>query len=326
MKKSLLLGFIGLSILLTGCSGQQKSSTASYPSKPIEMIVPFAAGGATDQIARVMEKAMRKHLPNGQTIVVVNKPGGASVVGTTELAKAKPDGYRIGLVPPGPISIQPLFGNAPYTHENFQGVIRLASSPFLFAVRADSNFKTFNEWHEYVKNNPDKFIYGSGGIGNPPHVAMEQFLLAQGLKLKYVPYEGTSQAYTALLGGHVHGEITSSQELKGQVDSGQVRMLANFGTVKYDYYKDIPTLKELGFNQSTEAYYGIVVPKGVPKEIVAILHDSFKKALEDPEVIEAFKQNGIMGHYAGTEEFHQQIVRENKEYGVILKEMGLLKK
>lgn len=325
MRKLLFISLLILSLFLSGCAEQKKVAKPSYPNKPIEMIVPFAAGGATDQIGRIMEKAMKKNLPNGQAIVVVNKPGGASVVGTSEVARAKPDGYKIALVAPGCISVQPHFGNAPYAPADFRAVIRLATSPMLFAVKADAPWQTFNDWVDYVKKNPEQFVYGSGGIGNPPQVAMEQFLLSQNLKVKYVPYEGTSQTYTAMLGGHVDGEITSSQEIMGQLGSNSIKILANFGTSKYDFYKDIPTLKELGYNMSTETYYGIVVPKEVPKEIVEILHDAFKKSMEDPEVIEAFKRSGIKPDYAGPDDFQKQIADQSQYYGKVLKEMGVIK-
>jgi tripartite-type tricarboxylate transporter receptor subunit TctC len=324
MKRSLLTLLIVIAAMsLLGCANKKEEK---YPSKPIEMVVSFAAGGSTDQIARVLERGVKKYLPNGQSVVVVNKPGGASVVGTTEVAKAKPDGYKISMVPPGPISIQPLLGNAPYNPDDFQGVIRVATSPILFAVRTDAPWKTFQEWEEYVKQNPDNFIYGSGGIGNPPHTALERFIRHRNLRVKYVPHAGTSAAYTALLGGHIDGYAASTQEIKGQLEAKEIRILANFGTTKADFYKDIPTLKDMGYDMTTDTYFGIVVPKAVPKPIVTILHDAFKKAIEDPEVIGLFEKAGIKADYAGPDEFQKQIVDDYHQYEKVFRVLGLTKK
>lgn len=321
MKKALILLFVLLvAVTLAGCS---KDKAETYPSKPIEMVVSFAPGGSTDQIARILERSVKKYLPNGQTVVVVNKAGGASVVGTTEVAKAKPDGYKISMIPPGPISIQPLLGNAPYTPEDFQGVIRIASSPMLFAVRKDAPWNTFEEWEAYVKANPDTFIFGSGGVGNPPHTAIMRYCNAKGLKIKYVPYGGTSAAFTALLGKHIDGYVASTQEMKGQLESGELKLLANLGSVKSDFYKDIPTLKDLGYNMSTDAYYGIVVPKGVPANVVTILHDAFKKAIDDPETVSLFQKAGIKADYANSQDFQKQILDNYNEYKEFFKEIGL---
>ena len=321
MKKLFIL--LACAMFLVGCSNAKKDS---YPTKPIEMVVSFAPGGTTDQVARVLERGIKKYMPNDQSIVVVNKAGGASVVGTTEVAKAKPDGYKISMVPPGPISIQPLLGNAPYSPQDFQGVIRVASSPMLFAVRKDAPWNTFAEWEAYVKANPDKFIFGSGGIGNPPHTAIIRYCNAKNLKIKYVPYGGTSAAFTALLGKHVDGYAASTQEIKGQLESGEIKILANFGSLKADFYKDIPTLSDMGTNMKTDAYYGIVVPKDVPKPIVKILHDAFKKTIEDPETIKLFERAGIKADYASSDEFQKQILSDYNEYKTIFEDIGLIKK
>ncbi|MDF2572818.1 MAG: transporter substrate-binding protein [Sporomusa sp.] len=324
MKKGMLSVLaIVLAVFAVGCANTNK--VQSFPGKPIEIIIPYAAGGATDQLGRVLEKVMKKYLPNGQTVVIVNKPGGASVVGTTEVANAKPDGYKLALVPAGSISVQPHFGNAPYKPEDFQAIARLATSPILFAVKTDAPWKSFADWHKYVQDNPDKFIYGSSGTGNPGQLGLQKFISANGLNVKYVPFQGSGQIYTALLGGHIDGEVSASQELKGQVDSKEVRVLANLGTTKNDFYKDVPTLKELGFDMSTEIYFGIVAPKGVPAAAVAVLQNAFQKAMDDPEVIATFERAGIKANYGDAAVFQKQITDDYNAFGKTLKQLGLIK-
>jgi len=318
----LLLGFLCIGgMLITGCTNAKKE-TAAYPNKPIEMIVPYGPGGISDVCARIMEKAVKKHLPNGQSIVVVNKPGGASVVATTELFRAKPDGYKIAMVPPGPLSVQPHYGNTVYSHDSFQPIIKVATNPILLSVSADAPWKNFAEWLEYVKQNPDRFTFGGAGTGNPPHLALEKFLHAHGLKAKFVPFDGTGNTVSSLMGGHIQGAATAP-EIKGQAES--LRILANLGSSKNDFYKDVPILKELGYDVSTEVYMGIIAPKGMPPEMVNLLHEAFKKALEEPEVKESFAKMGLTISYAGPTEFQQEITRDYHEYGRVLKELGLAK-
>ena len=323
MKKSVItLLLIVLPFYLVGCSSKKEDT---FPSKPIEMVIPYSAGGATDSVGRILEAAMRKHLPNGQTLVIVNKPGGASVVGTTEVAKSKPDGYKLALVPSGSISVQPHFGNTPYKPDDFQAIARVATSPILFAVKADSPWKTFKEWSDYVKQNPDAFIYGSSGKGNPGQLGLQKYISANNLFVKNVPYQGSGQIYAALLGGHIHGEVSAAQEMKGQIDSGEVRILANLGTTKDDFYKSVPTLQEMGYDMSTELYFGIVAPKGIPDSTLKILSDAFKKATEDPEVKEAFIRAGITANYADAVTFQKQITDDYTAFGKTLKELGLIR-
>ncbi|WP_248923866.1 Bug family tripartite tricarboxylate transporter substrate binding protein [Paenibacillus hamazuiensis] len=323
-------------LLLTACAQgapqaqkNQKNagarSDADFPTKPITLIVPYAAGGGTDQIARILEKVLKKYMPNGQNIVVENKTGGAGTVGTAEVFQAKPDGYKLALVAGGPLSVQPHYGNIPFSHDSFQPVIRIASSPLLLAVKADAPWKTFDEWFDYVKKNPGKFTYSSAGAGNPGHIAVEAFNNATGAQTKNVPFDSSSQAFTALLGGHVQGASAASQEIKGQLDSGNIRLIANLGSSKGDFYKDVPTLKDKGINAASDIYFGIIAPKGLPKDILAILHDAFKKAMEDPEAIQLFNAAGIELNYAGSDEFQKIITESYNLNGQILKKIGLVK-
>lgn len=329
MKKILLLIMISLVISAVGCTNNanvgENEEVSKFPEKTIELIVPYDAGGATDLIARTLEKNIKDYLPNGKGIVVVNKAGGAGTVGTADVFQAKPDGYTIGLAVTGPMSLQPNYGNIPYTHDSLQPVIRIATSPHLLAVRADAEWDTFDQWLEFVKSNPGDFTYGSSGTGNPAHIAMERFNHATGCDTKNVAFDGSSPVYTALLGGHIMGEVAAAQEIQGQLASGEIRIIANLGSIKGEAYKDVPTLKEKGIDVSSEVYFGIVAPKGIPEDVLTILHDSFKNTIEDPKVVEEFKTLGVEINYAGPEEFQKNITDTYNTYGEILKDIGLIK-
>ncbi|WP_164553250.1 Bug family tripartite tricarboxylate transporter substrate binding protein [Brevibacillus marinus] len=306
-------------------AGDQGSQTKiDYPTKPIEIIVPYAPGGGTDAAARILANAVSKHLPNGQSMVVSNKPGGAATIGMTEVFKAKPDGYTIGMTTTGATSIQPHYGKSPYTHDSFQAVIRVLSVPQVLVVRTDAPWKTFEEWLEYVKANPDKFTYGTAGAGHTAHIAMEALNMAAGIKTKHVPFDGAGPAVTALVGGHVEGAVVQVQEAKAQIDAGKIRALVNVGSNKIESYKDVPLATEKGYDVQVDVYTGVLAPKDTPPEIVSILHDAFKKALEEPEVIEQFKKIGVEPAYAGPEEFQKDITDSFNRNGEIMKKVGLL--
>lgn len=333
MKRKRLYGiascFLLVSTLLTAC-GQQGSApeaktAGEYPKKAIKMIVPFTPGGNTDLAARIIAQAANKHLPNGQTIVVENKPGGGGTVGSTEVVKTKPDGYVIGMTTGGPITIQPHFGKTAYTPDNIQPIMRVVSMSNVLVVRSDSPWKTFDEWLEYVKQNPGQFKYSTAGTGLSGHITMEALDIKAGIDTKQVPFEGAAPAITALLGSHVEGAIIGAIEAKPHVDSGKLRVLINTGTMKSEAFKDIPSLKEKDIDVAVDVWTGIFAPKDLPAEIKDILHETFKKSVEDPEVIEQYKKLGIDTAYAGPDDFKKAIDTEYKNNGEVLKAAGIIK-
>lgn len=318
-----------LSSLVTACGQQATVSNASkeveYPKKAIKMIVPFTPGGNTDIAARIIAQAANKYLPNGQTIVVENKPGGGGTVGSTEVVNTQPDGYVIGTTTGGPITIQPHFGKTKYTPNDIQPIMRVVSMSNVLVVRSDAPWKSFDEWLAYVKQNPGKFRYSTAGTGLSGHITMEALNIKAGLETKQVPFEGAAPAITTLLGGHVEGAIIGAIEAKPHVDTGKMRVLINTGTMKSEAFKDIPSLKEKGIDVAVDVWTGIFAPKDLPVEIREILHETFKKSIEDPEVIEKYKKLGIDTSYAGPDDFKKAIEEEYKNNGEVLKAAGIIK-
>lgn len=324
MKKWMFILFsLMLVITLAACGGDEAGSENSsvesdFPTKPIKIIVPFAPGGGTDVTARIVAEAASKYLPNGQNVVVENKPGGNGTIGTVDIVNADPDGYTIGMTTIGPMSIQPHFDQTPYEYDDVTAVMRIVSTQNVLLVKADSPWQTFDEWLEYVKENPGKFSYATPGAGIAPHIAMESVNFAAGIETKNVPFEGSAPAINALLGGHVQGAVVQSMEAKPFVDSGDVRILAI--TNKSDYFPDAPTFKEKGIDVDTELYTGLIAPKDLPKEIRDILHESFKKVIEDSEVVEKLDAQGIDAEYGylGPDDFEEIIKREYESVANIL--------
>lgn len=338
MKKFVMLFLSALLIIVAGCSQTSQTSTDSksataakekeadidYPTRPIEVIVPFAAGGSTDIGARIIEKHLPKYLPGAQ-LVIVNKPGGSGSIAITDLFNSKPDGYTIAMSTHRAISMQPLYGNVKYTHESFQPIAKVFGNQQIMVVKADAPWKTFEEWLDYVKENPGKFSYGAaGGIGSGAHIPIAEFEKQAGFKAKPVSFEGTPPALTGVLGGHVDGAMVQPSDARALIESGELRGLFNIASVPVPYLPDIPLLKDKGFDIAIDSNTSIFAPKGVPEEIVKKLQEALKKTLEDPEVIEEFEKVSIQVQYAGPEAVQKEVNDENKLFGKMLKELGFI--
>lgn len=325
---------IGLIILtVAGCVqkndataiNEKKESTAQkidFPTKPINIIVPYSAGGSTDMVGRGLTSVISKYLPNGQSAVIINKPGGSGAVGITELFTSKPDGYTLALTTSGITSIGPNYGNTNFTHDSFQAIMRITSSPQVLFVKSDAPWKTFDEWKEYVSKNPGKFSYGTGGAA--PRIAMETLTDALGVETKYIPFQGAGPTVAAVLGGHVDGAVLQTQEVKSQLEDGSIRALVNLGSEKNDAIKDLPLLKEVGIDVAQDVYTGLIAPKGTPDEVLTILHDAFKQALEDSDMVDQLNKMGATASYAGPEDFQKIITKDYKVSGEIMKKIGLI--
>ncbi|WP_161493905.1 Bug family tripartite tricarboxylate transporter substrate binding protein [Virgibacillus necropolis] len=317
-----------LTLVLGACSnfssGSEKGKASDYPTKPIEVIVPFAAGGSTDVAARTIASVAQKYLPNGQTLVISNKPGGGGAVGLTELLSAKPDGYTIALASAGSISYQPLYGNTSYSKDSFQSITMVNTVPQLFVVNADSPWETFDEWLKYAKENPNEFKYGTAGTGIPSHVAMEALNIAAGIKTTNVPYEGAAPTVTALLGGHIDGAIIQPTDVKSHVKSGELRVLANVGETKMKGFEDVPFLTDKGIDVAVDVFAGFIGPKDLPEDIVDILDEAFKKTIEDPELTEKFEKLGIIPKYGNPNDFQKVITDTFESSKTVVEKAGLL--
>ncbi|MBP1154472.1 MULTISPECIES: tripartite tricarboxylate transporter substrate binding protein [unclassified Paenibacillus] len=336
MKRIVMLTLLIISIIISGCSqnspaGQSAEANANsesksnFPQKPIEMIIPYNAGSSTDLIARILANGVSKHLPNGQSVVVVNKAGGSGTIAVTDIFRAKPDGYKIGLISVTHLGIQPHLEQSIYSHDSFQTLVRTNVIPSFLIVKSDSPWNTFEEWLDYAKKNPGKFTYATVGPGSSVHISMEALSTAEGIKTSPVAFEGAGQSLNAVLGGHVLGGNLLPQTSKAPLEAGQVRALVNFGTVKSGVFKDVPTLQEKGIDVALDIYNGLIAPKGLPKDILDIYDAAFKKTLEDPEIIEQLKKLDIEPSYAGPDEFQKDITDSFNQIGDTLKKIGMVK-
>lgn len=249
------------------------------PKKPINIVVGFSPGGGTDIIARTVSSAAQEFFP--VPLVIVNRSGASGTIAAEYVRNAPPDGYTL-LVAGGSESTS--VGNhqkLPYDiRSDFSSVIQFNRQRTLLAVKGDAPWTSLQDFVTEVKANPGKYTYGSSGAGGIYHSALLVFTRAAGLDMKHVPYKGGAPAMAALLGGHIDVTALSPDEGKAMLDSGQVRALATFSDERYPGYPDVPTLMESGYDIYLENMKGLIGPKGMDPEVVAYLHDNFKKAME----------------------------------------------
>ena len=299
--------FMGILIFILGIFTFAKG----YPSKNINLIVPFAAGGGTDAVARKLGSLLEKEL--GQPVIIVNKTGGAGAVGMTYGATSKKDGYNITMITREIVSL-PLMKLSPITYQNFDLVSLINMDPAVVLVGKDSKYNSFEEIIQDAKSNPEKIKFASTAKPNFYALAIENEL---GIKFNHIPYNGAGEVVPALLGNHADFTLMGPGEAIGQIKSGQFRALGLMATERVATLPEVPTLKELGYNIVSGTWRGIAVPKGTNKEIVATLNNAIEKITQSQDFNE-FMNNANYGvKYLGPKEFKVFI----EEDTVAIKEM-----
>jgi tripartite-type tricarboxylate transporter receptor subunit TctC len=327
-KGFLVLGvlFLSMAIIMGGCSMGAKESIVSekYPSKPITIIVPFAAGGSSDMIARMLEKSAQKHL--GQSLVVVNMPGGGATIGMNELAGAKPDGYTIGLVGVSVI-LQPLYGQTRYHYPTaLEPLANVISFPTVVATLSEKPWKNVSELVSYAKQHPSEIKFGHSGLGTGTHIAGEMLAKEAGINIVQVPFRGESEAMTALLGGHVQLICVSNPSILNEhVKSGTIRILgiAEENRLTIPGFENIPTFKEQGINVAFSFWNGIAAPKGMLAAEKARLIAGLKEMINDPDFKKNMEELGMSLQYMGPEEFSTRWIEDNAKLTKTVKETGI---
>mgnify|MGYP000583810396 CR=1 FL=1 len=294
---------------------------AAYPDRPIKMIVPWAAGGDTDAIFRVIASAMEKHL--GKPVVIVNITGASGTVGARETKKAPPDGYTI-------LSIHDFIhttyytGVAELTYRDFDPVALMTSTPSVLAAYGKAPWNNFKELIEDAKKRPEQITMGAT-MGSTSHFFPAMIAQAAGVKWKYVSYEGTAPRMTALLGGHVLLGETNLTQLD-KVKAGQLKMFAIATPKRLPEVPDVPTLKELGLDIVYAVNRGIVAPKGTPEAALAKLEEACARAAKDPAVAEMMKKQGTLVEYLNRKEYAAFFEKNDKINADLAQALGYKRK
>jgi tripartite-type tricarboxylate transporter receptor subunit TctC len=296
----------------------------AYPAKPVTMVVPWPAGGSTDIVMRTISEAAAKHL--GQPIVIDNKPGASGTLGPAVVAAtAKPDGYTLAQMPITVMRL-PLMQKVSWdARKDFTYVVHLTGYTFGITAKADGPFKAWADVVAFAKANPGKVTYATPGTGTSLHIGMEQIAARAGIQLTHVPFKGGAETNAAVLGGHTSLQADSTG-WKPLVEGGQLRLLAIWTGERSKVWPDTPTLKELGYPFVFDSPFGIAGPKGLDAEVVKKLHDAFKKALEEPSVIEMMAKYDMVPRYLDTEAYRQAVEEVISSEQAALEKIGLAKK
>jgi tripartite-type tricarboxylate transporter receptor subunit TctC len=294
----------------------------SFPTKPVTLIVPWPAGGSTDIYFRKLGEVAARHL--GQPLVIDNKPGGSGMNGPATMAKtARPDGYTISQLAISAFRMPHMQKVDWDPISDFTYIIGLAGYTFGVVVRADSPFKTFQDLLTYARANPGKLSYATPGTGTSLHLAMEEVAAKAGVQFLHIPFKGYADGAIALMGGHVMVQVDSTGWAK-QVDAGAQRLLATLGDKRTRW--GAPTVKELGVDTVSNSPFGLVGPKGMPREVVKVLHDAFKKSLDDPEYLKVLAQLDQPAWYMSSEDYARWAVDMLKAERATIERVGLLLK
>ena len=298
------------------------ASAEEYPSRPVTVIVPFAAGGQTDSVARIMGERLQVALK--QPFVVENRTGAGGVVGTQLAASAAPDGYTIVIVGPSTMITQPLLNpEVQYDVEgDFRPLARVASAPMVFVVNSDSPFSSLGELVDHLRT--DQLSFGSSGHGSSMHLSTEWFKNIMGVDALHIPFRGSSQSLLALMGGEIDFLIDPPITAQPLIEDGKLRALAVTARTGDERLADIPTMQEAGVEGFEQLIWnGFMVPAGTPDEVVARLEAAFRDILADDEVKNRLAGLGLEADFRTGEEFTALLREERETYGRIIAEAGI---
>jgi tripartite-type tricarboxylate transporter receptor subunit TctC len=310
---------LGAAALLAAPAVQAQGTR--FPDRPIRLLVPWAAGGTTDiQMRALADQALRRL---GQPVVVENRPGAGGVLAAQQLLQERPDGHVLAQMPISVFRHPQMAQRALFNPlEDFTWVIHVTGYLFGIVVRADAPWRTLAEFLDYAKANPGRVNYGTPGVGTSLHITMEQIAGPRGIEWTHVPFRGWAENAQALLGGQIQASADSSG-WADLVQSGRLRLLATWGAERAKRFPDVPTLRESGVDIVSISPYGLAGPRGMPPEVVRVLHDAFREALFDPAHVAILDRFDMQPMYLGPEEYATLARRTFAEEGEMIRRLGL---
>lgn len=316
MKRSKLTLMLVLTLLLAGTMLFAEGQEEVYPSREIELMVPWGVGGATDVVFRTFLAVLPKYL--SAPVIIVNRPGGGAVPGYAEAMTKRADGYYF-VAWATPSITKTHMSKTPYDATTFTPVINLASAPCWLLVPGDSPYKTLADLLADAKARPGQINMGNAGAGGGTHMIVLAFENAAGVKFNHVPHAGGGPTVVAAVGGHVDAINVGPPEGVAQLEAGQLRCLAVFAKERLAAFPDYPTAIEQGVDFSLGQWRGIAAIKGTDPAQIKIVHDAFKQTMEDPDLIKLASNAGVLLDYKGLDDFAAWVADQDKLYEQIVK-------
>jgi tripartite-type tricarboxylate transporter receptor subunit TctC len=304
---SVISGVLKLSALCSLVVGVAAQAQGSYPNRSVVIVNPWAAAGPAEALIRPIAERLSQRL--GQQFVIETKPGANGTIGSTFVARAKPDGYTLLFAHVGPIAISPVMGQKPPYDpvKDFAPITQIASGPTVLVVRADFQARTLKEYFDFAKANPGKVSYGSVGPGSTTHIAGAMVAHLIGADMVHVPYKGSAPINTDLLGGAITSAFVNIAGAMPLIKDGRLRALATTTLKRPSTFPDIPTVHELLPGFEINSWYGLMAPAGTPPEIVNRLYTEVAAILKQPDLAERMSVNGNDPEGTRPEAFGQKI-------------------
>lgn len=319
-----LLLILALGLPAAACAQGNARGAEAYPARPIRFVVPFAPGGSSDTITRLLGPRLAEQM--GQQLVLDNRAGGNGAIGTQIVAQAAPDGYTIGLAYIATLATNPaISGDVGYDPlKDFAAITQLTASANVLAVHPSVGAASLKELIAQAKAKPGQLNYSSGGIGTIGHLSAELLQHAAGIKLNHIAYKGSGQAVIDLLGGHVGIMFSGMAAVQGHAKSGRLKLLAVTGKERMPVAADIPTIAESGYaGFETVGWFGLIAPARLPKPIVTRLNTEVVKAINAPEVRERLTAIGFDVVTSTPDAFTRYVESEVVKWRNLAKQMGL---
>jgi len=323
MTTAIRLGALASCVLGLWWAGAAAASQASYPTRPVRVIVPFSPGGGSDILARTFAPRLSERL--GQPVVVENRPAATGIVGTEIVAKATPDGHTLLLVQAAHAVNAQLFTRLPYDPiRDFAPITLVISSPSGMFLHPAVPAKTVKEFIVHARAYPDKLNFGSTGSGSTPHLGVELFSSMTGIKINHVPYKGAGQAITALLGNEVQFTFTNLVSTRPHWQAGRLRFIAHAGSKRLEAMPEIPTIAESGVpGYEMIPWWGYMAPAKTPRQIVNRLHKEIAAVANLPDVRQTYVAQGSEVIAGTPEEFSKIIQSDAEKWGAIGRRLGV---
>ena len=310
-------------ILLTAGVLAAPLARAAFPDRPLRIVVPFTPGGGTDTVARQLARELTDEL--GQSVVVENRPGASTIIGTETVAKSAPDGYTM-LMSTFAHAVNPaIHKKLPYdTDQAFAPVAMIGKSPNVLVVSPKSQFKSVQDILVYAKAHPGKLTFGSYGNGTSAHLAGELFKSLGKVDILHVPYKGAGPGINDLIGGQIDMIFSTSASVSGHIKSGQLRALAVTTKDRSPAYPGVPTVAESGEPEYfVDSWYGVFVPQGTPKAVIDQLNAAIKKVSKQPDFQKALELEGLVATVGTPEALGEFVKQEEVRWGKIVKDAGI---